>query len=218
MTHTRVFEMIVQIRNWGIFMSACGALLLISGCETGQEYSLTYKLWNNAGLAKWAEPAHDPHLALFTGLPAKDMLVQYDETVEGKETVCRRSYFLARNAERIAQRKRPYFVNPQTASAMVSIPIQIGYPGVTNGAPHGTALVGFCNNRAPEFWLVRDSRVEGPFQLPFYPDSNGNFTRVAITPFAVAGDTVMVGLVAGVVAGYMYAAGEAGCWHAQESH
>ena len=40
----------------------------------------------------------------------------------------------------------------------------------------------------------------GAFQLPAYPESSGMIVRVALTPLAAVGDTVMVGAVASVVA------------------
>ena len=45
------------------------------------------------------------------------------------------------------------------------------------------------------------------YELPVYLESNATFLRVALTPVAVAGDTVMVALVASVVAAYAFAAG-----------
>src|SRR6266852_3069296 len=196
-----------RLRGWEGVISSFGALLLLTGCETTQKYSLTYKLWSNPELANWAEPAQAPHLALFVGPPGQDVLVQYDETRERKEAVSRRAYFLAQSAGRIAKGKKPHFVNPHLARTMAPVPIEVGTPRTRNVAPQRAALIAICNDQACEFWLFRDSKLEGPFQLPAYLESNGNLTRVALTPFAVAGDTVMVGIVAAAVGGYMYAAG-----------
>ena len=44
---------------------AAGLLLLGTGCETIEKYSLTYRLWDNGDLRKWSEPAPNPKLAMF---------------------------------------------------------------------------------------------------------------------------------------------------------
>ena len=71
----------------GFHCAITGLLILSAGCTTVQEYSLTYKLWNNPQLRRFAEPAPDPHLALFAGPPNNDALVQYDEIREQDDVV-----------------------------------------------------------------------------------------------------------------------------------
>ena len=51
-----------------------------------------------------------------------------------------------------------------------------------------------------EFTLHPQAESFGSFQLPVYPESSGTAVRVALTPFAAVGDTVVVGLVASAVA------------------
>ena len=46
---------------------------------------------------------------------------------------------------------------------------------------------------------------ESAFDLPVYVETSGTPIRVALTPFAVAGDTVMVGAVAAVVGFLLWA-------------
>jgi len=40
-------------------------LLMVTGCETVQQCSLSYRLWDNETFCKWSEPSPNPHLALF---------------------------------------------------------------------------------------------------------------------------------------------------------
>jgi hypothetical protein len=182
-----------------ITLVLCAALIpLLTGCQTVQDYSLTYRVWSTAEFENWAGPAREPHLALFSQLSENDVLVQYDETTEKKESVRRRAYFLFRNARRIEQRKKPRFVNPETAITMAGIPLEPGNPGMTNLSSTRLPLAAVYDNHAREFWLFRHGKLEGPSDLPAYKDSNGNFIRVILTPFAAAGDTVVVGLVAGI--------------------
>src|SRR5436309_2057213 len=90
-----------------------GLLLLATGCTTVEDYSLTYKLWTNPQLRRFAEPAPEPHLALVASVQNKDLLVQYDEILEQSDKVRRRAFFLRQNAERIGRREKPRFLNPQ---------------------------------------------------------------------------------------------------------
>ena len=46
---------------------------------------------------------------------------------------------------------------------------------------------------------------EATFDLPVYIETSGTPIRIVLTPFAVAGDTVMVGAVAAVVGFLMWA-------------
>ena len=170
----------------------------LTGCETVKEYSLSHKLWTNGEMSSFAEPASDPRLALFANRRGEDVFVQYDETSEKNEQVRRRAYFLEPNAERIAQHKRPRFVDPQAAAMMNPVPQSQTRAWMTNVSPAQTSLTVWSEN-GREFSLLRDGPAEGPYALPTYWESNGTLVRVILTPFAVAGDTVMVGVVGSVV-------------------
>jgi len=194
---------------WNTLSSTLGLLLLLTaGCATVQDYSLTYKLWNNAEMRRFAEPAPEPHLALAASLQSEDVLVQYDEIREQDGTVTRRAYFLRQNAERIKRSEKPRFVNPKLALNMNAVPVCATLSETNNPAFKALPLFAMSTlNGSQEFVLLRHGATEGPYTLPTYVESNANFVRVAFTPFAVAGDTVMVGLVASVVAAYLYATG-----------
>ena len=186
--------------------SVIGLLLLATGCTTVEDYSLTYKLWTNPQLSRFAEPAPEPHLALSTGRKNKDVLVQYDEILEQNDKVRRRAYFLRQNAERIGRRENPRFLNPQIASAMTPVLIYDTPAETTNPEFSPRSLVAVFPRGGSEFVLLQDGATEGPYALPVY-ESNATFLRVALTPVAVAGDTVMVGLVASVFAAHAFATG-----------
>src|SRR5690242_15975745 len=117
-----------------ILCAALCLLVLATGCTTVQDYSLTYKLWNNPEMRRFAEPAPEPHLALFASRKSDDVLVQYDEIREKDETVCRRAYFLRQNAERIARSEKPRFVEPQLASTMDTVPVCAALSDTNNPA------------------------------------------------------------------------------------
>jgi hypothetical protein len=187
--------------------SVIGLLLLATGCTTVEDYSLTYKLWTNPQLRRFAEPAPEPHLALAASIQNKDLLVQYDETLEQNDKVRRRAYFLRQNAERIGRREKPRFLNPQIASAMTPVLINDTPAKTTTSESGPSSLVAVFPRGAHEFVLLQDGATEGSYALPVYLESNATFLRVLLTPAVVAGDTVMVGLVASVVAAYALAAG-----------
>jgi hypothetical protein len=182
-------------------------VVLTSGCSTVEDYSLTYKLWNNGEMRTFAEPAPNPHVAFYADTQNYDVLVQYDEVCEQSDTIRRRAYFLQQNAERVRMRKKPRFVNPQLPTTMNLIPLKEGSSGQTNLAATASLVAAVSSKGKDEFVLVRNGMTEGPYALPTYVASNANFMRVALTPVAVAGDTVMVGLVASFAAAYIYAAG-----------
>jgi len=50
-----------------------------------------------------------------------------------------------------------------------------------------------------KYSLTHPPEPEATYDFPVYPETCGTPTRIALTPFAVAGDTVMVGLVSAVV-------------------
>jgi hypothetical protein len=171
----------------------------LTGCEAVHEYSLTYRLWTNGEMSNYAEPASDPRLAVFAHQGGQDVLVQYDETSEKNDQVRRRAYFLDPNTEAIAQHKRPRFVDPQAAATMMPVPRSQTQLWPTNVSP-GQTSPAVCSEYGREFSLLRDGQVDGPYALPTYCESNGTLVRATLTPFAVAGDSVMVGMVAALVA------------------
>lgn len=153
------------------------ALLLIcsTSCKTVHEYSLTYKLWNDDNLNNYSEPVPDPKLAIFQ-TPNHELLITYDEERENSSKIKRRAYYLKPNLELIAQNKKPHFINTN------SIPL--------SPLPHT------LTNR--QFSVVRDV-AEGPYRLPVYCERDGTVLKSVLTPFALVGDVVMVGVVAGFV-------------------
>ena len=183
--------------------------LVLCGCETVRDYSVTYKVWNNEEWRHFAGPAPDPHLALFETANANDILVQYDEMSDTSGRIRRRGYFLYPNLKRVQENKRPDFVKPALASGLKPIELQDSPLSTTDPHP----MPGFyavIARGGREFTLYRPGGTEGPYELPDYLKSNRTAARVLLTPLAVAADSVMVGLVASVVGAYMLAKGQYG--------
>jgi len=189
-------------------MAAC-LLLTQTGCECARDYSLTYKLWNNSELRNYYEPASEPRLQLFHEPASGDVLAVYDEAHETRSAIHRRAYFVNRNRLRIDSRRKPHFVNPDRASSLTLISPATLIPVSTGG---GSDLQAVVSTNGQQFTLNGDFGGH-TYQLPVYPDQSGVAGRVLLSPFAVAGDVVMVGIVAGVVAAYMYACGPHYCYH-----
>ena len=174
---------------------AAGLLLLFTGCKTVEKHSLTYRLWDNGDLRRWSEPAPNPNLAIFEATNGADLLVQYDALSEKHSAVKRRAYYLLRNEARIDAGKKPKLVSLAVAEGMKSIAVLPTQVAVTN-LPPGPVAYAVVTNEARGFTLYRLAQPAATFDLPVYAETSGTPTRIALTPFAVAGDTVMVGVVA----------------------
>lgn len=177
---------------------AAGLLLLLTGCETVEKYSLTYRLWDNGDLRKFSEPAPNPKLALFEIGNRTDVLVQYDALSEKHSAVKRRAYCLQPNEARIAAAKEPKWAEPSVAEGKKPIPVLPTQGAVTN-PPSELRAYAVLAKGGRGFTLCPPMESQGTFDLPVYAETSGTLTRVVLTPLAVAGDTVMVGAVAAVV-------------------
>ena len=178
--------------------------LLVAGCDTVHQYSLTYKVWNRDASPS-CQPAQEPRLEVFASQTQPDVLVIYDALDERADKILRRAYFLHTNEARIASRQKPFYVEPSLAMNMNAVPIV-----ATTNLVKETGLVArypVNTDNGPGFELYRDGRKEGAYALPSYGEGMGTTARVVLTPLAAAGDTVMVGVVVGVVAaiGWLYA-------------
>ena len=177
---------------------AASLLLLAPGCETVEKYSLTHKVWTTEDWRAWSEPAPEPKLALFNHPSRRDVLVRYEALREDATAPETRAYLLQANQDRIEVGRNPHFVNPKLTKQLEAIP-------VFESKAIGTAAQGVLTNGAVAakpsrtFVLYRPEQPPQTCALPIYVAHTGTTARVALTPLAVAGDTVMVGLVASVV-------------------
>ena len=187
------------LRVWRVRGLAACLLFLVSGCETVQEYSLSYKVWDNSDFSKWSEPTPNPHLAVYESPDHTKLLVEYDAYSEKHSVIKRQAYDLQSNQARISAGKAPKLVDLAAAGNMTSIPVFEAAMIVTNPPPHLTNYA-VISESGREFTLHPQAERFGAFQLPAYPESSGTIVRVALTPFAAVGDTAMVGAVASVVA------------------
>ena len=183
--------------------------MLLSGCETVRDYSVTNKVWNTEEWRHFAGPAPDPHLALFETANGNDILIQYDEMSDTSGRIRRRAYWLIPNLERIRERKRPDFVKPALVSGMKPIRL-LDSPSSTADTHPAPGFYAATAKGGREFTLHRAGGTEGPYERPDYLKSNRTAARVLLTPLAVSADSVMVGLVASVVAAYGLAHGHYG--------
>ena len=182
---------------------AAGLLLLVTGCETVEKYSLTYRLWDNDDLRKWSEPAPNPNLALFEATQGADILVQYDAMSEKHSAVVRRSYYLQQNAERIAAGKKPKLIQGSVSDGMRPVPV-LPAQGAASHPPSAFPSYAVVTNEGRAFTLYRPPESGATFDFPVYLETSGTPTRLMLTPLAVAGDTVMVGVVAAVVGCFVW--------------
>jgi hypothetical protein len=179
-------------------------VLLLTGCETVEKYSLTYRVWDNDDWRKWSEPAPKPNLVLFESTNYTDVLVQYDAFSEKHSKVERHAYYLHPSQARIEAGTKPELVKPSEADGMRPIPVLLTQGGLTN-QPSKLPAYAVVTREGRGFTLYRSMGSESAFDLPVYVETSGTPIRVGLTPFAVAGDTVMVGAVAAVVGFLLWA-------------
>lgn len=182
---------------------AAGLLLLGTGCETVEKYSLTYRVWDIGDWRKFSEPAPNPNLALFEATNRADVLVQYDALSEKHSTVKRRAYYLQQNEARISAGKKPKWVNASVAEGMNPIPL-LPTPADNSNLTPGLPAYAVVTKEERAFTLYRPKESEATSELPVYAETSGTPTRIVLAPFAVVGDIVMVGLVATVVGFFVW--------------
>jgi hypothetical protein len=179
-------------------------VLLLTGCATVEKYSLTYRVWDNDDWRKFSEPAPNPNVALFEATNHAYLLVEYDAFSEKHSMVKRCAYYLHPGEARIEAGTKPELVKPSAADGMKPIPVLPTQGALTNQPP-GFPAYAVVTKEGRGFTLYRPMEPESAFDLPVYAETSGTATRIVLTPFAVAGDTVMVGAVAAVVGFLMWA-------------
>ena len=91
--------------------------------------------------------------------------------------------------------KRPRWADPSIIQSMR--PIMVLPPlGNSTNLPPAALPCAVTSSEGRSFSLYRAGGAVETFDLPVYPESLGTFTRSALTPLTVTGDTVMVGGVA----------------------
>ena len=183
---------------------AAGLLLLATGCQTVEKYSLTYRVWDNDSWCKFSDPATNPNLALFEATNNADVLVQYDAFSEKHSRVERHAYYLHPSQARVDAEPKLELVKPSAADGMKPIPVLPTQGALTN-QPSGLPAYAVVTKNGRAFTLYRPMEPESAFDLPVYAETSGTATRIVLTPFAVVGDTVMVGAVAAVVGFLLWA-------------
>lgn len=176
--------------------------LPFTGCQSFQEISLTNKLWSDASLTDHYEPAGTAAVKTFHRPPSPRLLVSYDERREKDSSLRRRAFFLPDSAKTLAAKGKPSFRNPTPGTGWVEVPVILaGQP-----APAAPLYLQLAANHK-SFTVVRDGVPDGPHHLPTYVDQSSTVFRAAMTPFAVAVDVTLVGLVCGVIALYGFVPG-----------
>jgi hypothetical protein len=172
--------------------------LLLTGCASIQQHSLTCKLWTDADFREFNEPASRPNLALYEATNHTEVLVQYDAFSEAQSTISRKAYFLRPDQAGSVTRQKPQFVKPSAAEGLKPIPIFPCAPDTTNALarpiPHAVAAPDSRN-----FTLYQHDGHGRSLSLPIYAEHSGTAARVALTPLVVGGDAVVVAAVVAVV-------------------
>jgi hypothetical protein len=168
---------------------------LLSGC-------LTASLWTDGRFDEFREPATAPKLRLHQSAH-RDVLVQYDEVNSDGPARQTRAYWLVANNEPQRNPHRPRFVSPHATPALTPIPIFPTAPTNATDQPFALSATGSTG-----FILYATNAAPVQVDLPVYKTMTGNFKRVLLTPFAVAGD---VSIVAGVLGLWYWSSAAPNC-------
>ena len=178
-----------------------GLLVLAAGCASVYEESFTYKLWNNESFRHFNEPASDPRLLLFADPNRGDVLVQYDEVREMDDRTERRAFYANANRRRLEAGLKPRFASANAAAGLQPIPILRADSGQPV-PPAGLCVVLEADRHA--FTLHSDGHPAAKVTLPTY-GTTGGARKALLTPLAVTGDTLVVGVTAGVIVAWSWA-------------
>ncbi len=186
-----------------LMVVAAGLVLVVTGCSTVEDYSLTSRLWAYDRIHKYNQPSLDPKLALFEATNGFDVVVEYDALSDQHSSVRRQAYYLQESEALIAAGKKPKLITPVEASGLKPIPVVPAAVGATNVLPQPYSYAVLARE-GRGFILYRSPKTEQECDLPVYAEPSGTAARVLVTPFAVAGDVVIVAVGVGIVGGMVW--------------
>ncbi len=181
---------------------SCALAVSVLPGLTGCESSLTYKLWTNGEFRRYYEPASNPCLQLFHDVNQGDVLVAYDEAHETRSAIRRRAYYVNRNRLRLEAGQKPRFVNANRAAGLK--PVAFVHETTSPSLLDSETVQAVVATNGQRFTLSGDFGGH-TYQLPVYQDQSGFAGRVALTPFTVTGDILIVAGMAAVVAALVWA-------------
>jgi hypothetical protein len=168
--------------------------ILSSGCATSA-------LWENGQFARFHEPATPANLQFFQSGQRGAVLVEYDESREGDDSIRRRAYWLEPFCKPAKNPHKPSFVSVKAARGLSPLPV-VDSPAATPSTTAGLhAVVG---TNGADFTLRSGERTIGIYDLPVYEDASGKTKQVLLTPLAVAADLTIIG---GIAAIYLWPSG-----------
>lgn len=164
-------------------------LSLASGCGTP---GLTGHLWSSEW-SEFNEPAPDPRLSVSASETAGDYLVEYDELLAQKDFPVRRAYWLLANDTRTEASRKPRFEKIIPTSLGKSLPV------ATTNVPPPTETYVLLKPQTRTFEVIDHGANLGRHSLPVYKSAQGLPIQIALTPFAVAADLTLIGIVIGIL-------------------
>ncbi len=143
----------------------------------------TVALWQENSLDAYHKPALDPHLRLYHASERRDLLVVYDDFSERSGVTSTRAYFLYKNDWRIAEERKPFFVDTNLVLKFLPVPVyqNLPVPAANSSNQLCAVFIADTNNLT----VYSGQRMVSSHCLPVYPDAVGNMERVALTPVAV---------------------------------
>ena len=173
----------MKLKHWFCFILLVAAMAFSSGCATSA-------LWQEGQFARFHEPARPPNLHLFYSAHRASVLVQYDESNEGNESIRQRAYWLKPGHDPEKNLGKPRFVSVDAAQDLSPIPVVDSPATAPPGIPGYYAVAG---TKDSGFSLRSGEQTVGSYELPVYKDASGRTKQVLLTPLTVVADLTIIG-------------------------
>lgn len=189
----RFSEFIKVFKKWGMRLLVALLLPGVSGCLTSGLWSDDF---SNSDL-HWGSTNEPPRL--YQTKDGKDVIVCYVERRSSDSATADRAYLLFANQRQVEAGHKPGFIKPARANGLKPVPFISGE--VSQADPNDESLRAVGQHEGNRFTLVSKGHELGSFGLPQYSGINNRAAQIFLTPLAVTGDVVIVGLAVGSVFG-----------------
>jgi hypothetical protein len=160
--------------------------LVVSGCQSTRDVSVTYRLWHRQAGRQFNEPEVDSQIVLYQDARRGDVLVTYNEGSGSDSATRRRAFYLNANIQHLQEGTKPHFVRTNKAAGLQLVPsAPVGTP--TSSLGPGLAVVLATNGPALSFTLVVNGVAAEELRLPAYRTGKGTVPNVLLTPLSVNG-------------------------------
>ena len=187
-----------ELKQWPARVLVALLLPGLSGCLTSQLWDSDYS--NNDH--RWASTNSPPRF--YQTRDGKDVVVCYIERRDTDSMTRARAYLLYRNRSVVEGGHKPAFLRLSETKQLKQIPLVVGSP--SDADPSDESLQAVLLPDQHHFTLVSKGREIGTYALPDYFGENRKALQIILTPLAVTGDAVIVGVAVVSIFGLIWLA------------